>query len=102
MFAATLAFLREEENTIHRYGAIGIGGLAGLVLALRRGKFKKLLYTTAGATAMAALCYPKEAKQYTVGGEGLKLAKQYTVGGEGLKLAKQYIVIVYHFINCGK
>lgn len=82
--ASTLAFLREEQNSIPRYGAIGIGGLAGLVLALRRGKFKKLLYTTTGATAMAALCYPKEAEQYT---------------GEGLKLAKQYIVIVYHFIN---
>lgn len=82
--ASTLAFLREEENRVPRYGAIGIGGLAGLVLALRRGRFKKLLYTTAGATAMAALCYPKEAEQYT---------------SEGLKLVKQYIVIGYHFVN---
>lgn len=82
--ASTLAFLRVEENRVPRYGAIGIGGLAGLILALRRGKFKKLLYTTAGATAMAALCYPKEAEQYT---------------SEGLKLAKHYIVIGYHFVN---
>lgn len=72
-------YIRDEENMLPRFGAVGIGGLTGLILGLRGGKFKKLLYTTTGATAVAAVCYPKEAE-------------------EGLQLAKHYANISYNFI----
>lgn len=64
-------YIQDEENILPRMGAVGIGGLTGLILGLRGGKFKKLVYTTTGATAIAAICYPKETK------EAVQLAKHY-------------------------
>ncbi|XP_020284011.1 MICOS complex subunit MIC27 isoform X2 [Pseudomyrmex gracilis] len=72
-------YLREESNVMPRMGAIGIGGLAGLVLGLRGRTFKRVVYTSTGALAMAALCYPKKAE-------------------EGVETAKHYIRISYNFI----
>ncbi|XP_073985180.1 MICOS complex subunit 26/27 isoform X3 [Rhodnius prolixus] len=79
-----LKYLREESNVAPRIGAIAVGGLSGYILALRRGIFRKLIYTSIGAGGMAALCYPREAKEYS---------------HEALQLLKRYIIIGYHFIN---
>lgn len=65
-----------------RMGAIGIGGLAGLVLGLRGRTFKRVMYTSTGALVMAALCYPKKAE-------------------EGLNAAKHYVNVGYNFIYGG-
>ncbi|XP_034949837.1 MICOS complex subunit MIC27 isoform X2 [Chelonus insularis] len=75
----TLDYLREESNVLPRVGAVAIGGLTGLIFSLRGGKFKRLLYTTTGATAIAAVCYPKEAQ-------------------ESIHASKHYINIGYNFI----
>lgn len=65
-----------------RMGAIAIGGLAGLVLGLRGRTFKRVVYTTTGAAAVGALCYPKKAE-------------------EGFDAAKHYIKVGYNFIYGG-
>ncbi|XP_014223482.1 MICOS complex subunit MIC27 [Trichogramma pretiosum] len=67
----TLEMLREETNVLPRIGAVGVGGLSGLILGLRGGKFKKLVYSTTGALIVASICYPKQAQ------EGMILAKYY-------------------------
>lgn len=82
---STLGFLREEATSVHRAGAIGLGGLAGLVLGLRSGLFRRTFYATAGAAAMAAVCYPREAAEIT---------------DETLQISKYYFIIAYNFI-CG-
>lgn len=76
-------YLREEENSLPRVGAVVIGALTGLIFSLRGGKFKRLVYTTTGALSVGAFCYPKEAKESLVG-------------------AKHYINIGYNFIYGGK
>ncbi|XP_077487782.1 MICOS complex subunit 26/27 [Amblyomma americanum] len=58
-------YVTREENTVARAMAISLGGLAGIILGARGGMFKKLIYGTVGATAAAAACYPKEAKQFS-------------------------------------
>ncbi|KAL1140812.1 hypothetical protein AAG570_000740 [Ranatra chinensis] len=83
---STLEFLREESNLMPRVGAIGIGGLTGYVFGLRRGPVMRAIYSTLGATAIAALCYPKETEEYSQ---------------QGLSLTKKYIIITYHFLNGG-
>lgn len=65
-----------------RMGAIAIGGIAGLVLGLRGRKFKRIMYSSAGALSMAAICYPKKAK-------------------EGFVMAKHYVNVGYNFIYGG-
>nr|XP_022918875.1 MICOS complex subunit MIC27 [Onthophagus taurus] len=60
-----IEYLQQEDNTTPRYGAIAVGGLAGFILGLRGGKFRKLLFTTIGALGMAAVCYPTEAAEYS-------------------------------------
>ncbi|KAG8309669.1 hypothetical protein J6590_078965 [Homalodisca vitripennis] len=82
--SSTIQILREEDNYPQRYGAIAAGGLLGYVIAIRRGWFRRIIYTGTGATAVAAICYPEEAKEYS---------------SEGFKQAKRYIVIAYHFLN---
>lgn len=57
--------MNEEDNTLHRVGAVAIGGLAGLIFGLRGGFIRKLLYTSIGAGGVASICYPKEAKIYS-------------------------------------
>ncbi|XP_049822957.1 MICOS complex subunit MIC27 isoform X2 [Aethina tumida] len=77
-------FLRKEENTVPRAGAIAIGALAGLILGLRGRWFKRTIYSTAGGLAMAAVCYPKEAAEYSQ---------------VGLDEAKKYVTIGYNFVQ---
>jgi hypothetical protein len=85
LLSATLGFLREEATSVHRAGAIGLGGLAGLVMGLRSGFFKRTFYATVGAAAMTALCYPREAADFA---------------DETLQTSKYYIIVAYNFI-CG-
>ncbi|XP_031778340.1 apolipoprotein O-like isoform X2 [Nasonia vitripennis] len=75
----TLDYLREETNVLPRIGAVGVGGLSGLILGLRGGKLKKLVYSSTGALVVASICYPKQAQ-------------------EGMTLAKHYINIGYNFV----
>uniref|UniRef100_A0A1B6LG30 MICOS complex subunit n=1 Tax=Graphocephala atropunctata TaxID=36148 RepID=A0A1B6LG30_9HEMI len=82
--SSTIQILRDEDNYPQRYGAIAAGGLLGYIIAIRRGWFRRLVYTGTGATAVAAICYPEEAREYSQ---------------EGFKQAKRYIVIAYHFVN---
>ncbi|RZF35022.1 hypothetical protein LSTR_LSTR013039 [Laodelphax striatellus] len=79
---ASLEMLRAEENAMIRYGAIGGSGFVGLLLSIRKGKFKKLLYMSTASMAMASLCYPAEAAEYS---------------SEAARLAKRYANIAYHF-----
>ncbi|XP_071455499.1 MICOS complex subunit MIC27 isoform X2 [Hetaerina americana] len=79
-----ISFLKEENNYLPRAGAIGLGGLTGLVLGLRGGFFRRLLYGSTGALAMASLCYPNEAAIYSK---------------EAVQNAKKYALIGYNFVN---
>ncbi|XP_043519571.1 MICOS complex subunit MIC27 isoform X1 [Frieseomelitta varia] len=56
-------YLQDEANLMPRIGAVGIGGLSGLVVSLRRGIPTKLIATTAGASIVGCVCFPKEAQQ---------------------------------------
>lgn len=47
-----------------RVGAIAISSLAGVVLGVRGGFFRKLFYASITGSSMAAVCYPREAKKY--------------------------------------
>ncbi|KAJ8915659.1 hypothetical protein NQ315_003443 [Exocentrus adspersus] len=76
-------YLQEENNTLPKAGAIGIGALTGLIFGLRGGLFKRTLYATTGALSMGALCYPKEAAVYAE---------------TGITEAKKYITIAYNFV----
>nr|CAH7744270.1 unnamed protein product [Callosobruchus chinensis] len=76
-------YLHEEDNTLPRAGAVGIGALAGLIFGLRGGFIKRTLYATAGATGVAAICYPSEASEYSK---------------VGLTEAKKYITVAYNFV----
>ncbi|XP_069702265.1 MICOS complex subunit MIC27 isoform X1 [Periplaneta americana] len=80
---STLSFLREEATPIHRAGAIGVSGIAGLIMGLRGGWFKRILYGATGATAMAALCYPRQSAE---------------IANESLQMAKYYFTVAYNFI----
>ncbi|KZC13917.1 hypothetical protein WN55_06276 [Dufourea novaeangliae] len=62
-FKFIIDYLKDESNLWPRAGAVGIGGLSGLVLGLRGGFFKRFLYTTAGAGTVGAVCFPKETKE---------------------------------------
>jgi len=72
--------LRQEKNSTLRAGFVAGSGLAGLIVAARKGKFKKLVYTTTGASAAFYVGYPKESEEAT-------------------KIIKRYSVVSYHFIN---
>jgi len=74
-----LDYLREESNMMPRLGAVGIGGLTGLIFSLRGGKFKRLVYTSTGALSVAAVCYPKQAQ-------------------ESVTMVKHYANIGYNFV----
>ncbi|KAG7208180.1 hypothetical protein KM043_016528 [Ampulex compressa] len=74
-----LDYLREESNILPRIGAVGIGSLSGLILGLRGGTFKRLVYSSTGAAAVGAVCYPKKAE-------------------EGVVLMKYYTNVVYNFV----
>ncbi|CAH1183202.1 unnamed protein product [Phaedon cochleariae] len=76
-------YLREEDNTMPKAGAVGIGALTGLIFGLRGGLFKKTLYATTGALGMGAVCYPKQATEYSQ---------------IGLTEGKKYLTIAYNFV----
>lgn len=77
-----LDFLKEEDNILPRSGAIALGGLTGLVFALRGGFFKRLIYMSFGAGGVAALCYPKEAEEYF--NDGMVEVRKYGLIGHHL------------------
>jgi len=79
----TVDYLNQPENTLPRVGAIAVGGLAGLILSLRGGFIKRVLYTGVGAGAIASICYPEEAGKY---------------GDVALKETKKGVNIGYNFI----
>lgn len=79
--------MRDEDNYVQRYGAIAAGGVVGYVVALRRGMFRRLIYSLTGASAVTAVCYPDQAEEYS---------------SEGFHQTKRYVVIAYHFVNGGK
>lgn len=74
--------LRQEKNATLRAGFVAGSGLAGLLVAVRKGKFKKLIYTTTGATAAFYIAYPNESEVAT-------------------KIVKRYSIVSYHLINNG-
>lgn len=78
--------MNEPSNTIHRTGAIALGGASGFIIGLRGGIIKKLFYTLIGSGAVASVCYPKEADKYAQ----LALAE-----------AKTYAKIAYNFAYGG-
>ncbi|KAH8416962.1 hypothetical protein KR222_000205 [Zaprionus bogoriensis] len=59
----SIDFLNEPQNSMHRSGAIVMGGLAGFIFAARGGVIKKIVYTTIGAGTVASLCYPRQAEE---------------------------------------
>jgi len=77
-------YLHQENNLLPRMGAMGVGALAGYILAFRKGTIKRAIYVTAGITATAAICYPEAAKQYR---------------DVGLARSRTYLLISYHFLN---
>jgi len=74
--------LRQENNSTLRAGFVAGSGFTGLLIAARRGMFKKLVYATTGASAAFYVGYPKESEEAT-------------------KIIKRYSIISYHFINNG-
>jgi len=82
--SSAIETLRDPENLGPRVAAISAGGLVGYIIAIRRGWFRRLIYTGTGAGVVAAVVYPEEAKEYS---------------SEGFRIAKKYIVVAYHFIN---
>ncbi|XP_015785134.1 MICOS complex subunit MIC27 [Tetranychus urticae] len=80
----TIDYITDEENTVPKALAISGSGLFGLLLASRRGLFKKLLYTTTGAGVMTGVCYPKQSGEmlsvagYIVKNKGFPLVNEYT------------------------
>jgi len=74
--------LRQEKNSALRAGFVAGGGIAGLLIAARKGKFKKLVYTTIGASTAFYVGYPKESQEAT-------------------KVIKRYSIVSYHLINNG-
>lgn len=74
--------LRQEKNSTLRAGFVVGSGFAGLIVAARKGKFKKLVYSTTGASAAFYVGYPKESEEAT-------------------KIIKRYSIVSYHFINNG-
>lgn len=61
----TYDLITDETQAIPRAIAITSGGLFGLLIASRKGFFKKILYTSFGLTAATAVCYPKQSRELT-------------------------------------
>ncbi|XP_068218058.1 fap1 adhesin-like isoform X2 [Palaemon carinicauda] len=85
LLQVTIDYISDEENMLPRVGAITIGGLAGLVLGARKkgGLAKKAFYTSAGITATASMCYPRQA---------------YQISQQAYGTAKEYANIGYNFV----
>lgn len=78
--------MNQPANGIHRTAAIAVGAVSGYIIAIRRGFFRRLLYTSIGGLGVASICYPKEAEQYW----------QQT-----LNETKTYATILYNFAYGG-
>lgn len=87
VFIGLVNYLRQEDNTLPKAGAISIGAFAGFIFGLRGGFLKRTIYATTGALGMAAVCYPKEASEYTQ---------------TGLVEGKKILTIAYNFVYGGK
>lgn len=61
--------------------------MSGYIIAIRRGFFRRLLYTSIGGLGVASICYPKEAEQYWQ---------------QSLNETKTYATILYNFAYGGK
>lgn len=85
-FLGVVTYLQEENNTLPKVGAIGIGALTGLIFGLRGGYIKRSLYATIGALGIGAVCYPKEASEY---------------GQIGVIEGKKYLLVTYNFVTGG-
>lgn len=86
LFSGAIDNLREPDNANERYAVIGAGAILGLIFSLRGRFFKKLVYTSSGAGAAAAVCYPNEAEE---------------VKHQVVEFYKEYSSIVYHFSHAG-
>lgn len=80
-------YLNQPANGIHRTAAIAVGAMSGYIIAIRRGFFRRLLYTSIGGLGVASICYPKEAEQYWQ---------------QSLNETKTYATILYNFAYGGK
>lgn len=63
-FPEGIDYLRKEEHFPEQIAFITIGGITGLLLAFRKGFFKKLLYMASFAAGSAAIVYPDQASFY--------------------------------------
>ncbi|RNA30979.1 MICOS complex subunit Mic26-like [Brachionus plicatilis] len=57
-------YVRSETNIIPKFAFISLSGLSGLLLGYRKSIFKKVLYSSLLTSGSAALCYPKETKNF--------------------------------------
>ncbi|XP_015906961.1 MICOS complex subunit MIC27 [Parasteatoda tepidariorum] len=69
-------YLTSEENKTTRILAICSGGLLGLLLARKRGIFKKIIYTSTGTGLVFSAFYPSLAMDYA--STGWEHTKTYT------------------------
>ncbi|XP_011506172.1 PREDICTED: MICOS complex subunit MIC27 [Ceratosolen solmsi marchali] len=76
----TFNYLKDESNTLPRIGAVGVGGLSGLILGLRGGKLKKLVFSSTGALVVGSICYPNKFEN-------------------GCKFIKYYVTVGYNFVR---
>jgi len=56
-------YLKEEDKMLPKVLAVTSGGFLGLILASRKGFFKKTLYTGAGLGAFAAVLFPQQTQE---------------------------------------
>lgn len=80
-------YLNQPANGIHRTGAIATGAIAGYIIAIRRGFFRRFMSTSIGGFGIASICYPKEAEIYWK---------------QALGETKTYATILYNFAYGGK
>lgn len=59
---SALEMLRDETKVLPRAIVISAGGLLGLLLAIKKGFIKKVLYTSVGLGGAAVVCYPAASK----------------------------------------
>lgn len=64
LISVAFDYLNSPANGIHRTGAVAVGTISGYIIAIRRGFFRRLLYTSIGGFGVASICYPKEAEIY--------------------------------------
>lgn len=62
------------------------GAVSGYIIAIRRGFFRRLLYTSIGGLGVASICYPKDAEHYWQ---------------QVLSESKTYATILYNFAYGG-